>query len=506
MKVLLISTNKIRVPRPALPIGMAYISSALKQAGHEVHVLDLLWEARELKAVLKKLKSHDFDLIGIAVRNLDNLTFIDPIFFGPLTRKIVQCVRKYTNAKVVIGGSGFSVEPKPFFEYAEPDFGVAGEGEKSIVELAEYIMNGKGKLEEISGLCYIRDGKFMQNPSFGSVDVSTVEPDRSIYDPQYFVDTISSSTDLTRDTQPAIETLQTKRGCKLYCSYCIIKKTEGRGNRFKEPALVANEIKQAMLNNPQVKEFEIVDATFNAPLDYATEVCEAMVRAKLTTPWYCQLSPTAITKEFVDLLARAGCIRVDLGTDAFSEEGLEHLIKGFDQSRVVEVDKILSASKLEHTHCVFLGAPGETPKVLKDSIEFSMKYLKPNQIYANLGIRIFGNTKLQRIAVKKGIIQKNHNMFLPTFYVEPETLACADTLNYVRDTYLNHKNWYLWWGLKGQTLVDRSKETIKIVQDMHEEYEYEMRNVPRFDDWQNTALIGNDVGQWNTNKIEIKNV
>ncbi|WP_394392559.1 hypothetical protein [Shewanella woodyi] len=97
-------------------------------------------------------------------------------------------------------------------------------------------------------------------------------------------------------------------------------------------------------------------------------------------------------------------------------------------------------------------------------------------------------------------------MFLPTFYVEPETLASPDTLNYVRDTYLSHKNWYLWWGLKGQTLVDRSKETVKIVQDMHEEYEYEMRNVPRFDDWQNTALINNDVGQWNTNKIEIKNV
>ena len=421
MRVLLISTNKIRVPRPALPIGMAYISAALKQAGHEVHVLDLLWQARELKAVLETLKGNDFDMVGVAIRNLDNLTFIDPIFFGPLTLKIIKCVRKYTNAKVVIGGSGFSVEPKPFFEYAQPDFGIAGEGENAIVALADYIEHGTGKLEEISGLCYIRDGKFMKNGTFGTVDVGLIEPDRSIYDKQYFVETVASTTDLTRDSQPAIETLQTKRGCKLACSYCIIKKTEGRGNRFKDPRQVATEIQQAMLDNPAVKEFEIVDATFNVPLDYATEVCEELARIKLTTPWYCQLSPTAINKEFVDLLGRAGCIRVDLGTDAFSEPGLEHLIKGFDQARIVEVDHILRASTLEHTHCVFVGAPGETPKVLRDSIEFSEKYLRPNQIYANLGIRIFGNTKLQRIAVKKGIIKPDHNMFLPTFYVEPET-------------------------------------------------------------------------------------
>src|SRR4051794_18044867 len=115
MRVLLISTNKIRVPRPALPIGMAYVSAALKQAGHEVHVLDLLWEPRELKAVLAALKERTYEVVGIAVRNLDNLTFIDPIFFGHLTEKIVRCVRKYTSAHVVLGGSGFSVEPLPFF-------------------------------------------------------------------------------------------------------------------------------------------------------------------------------------------------------------------------------------------------------------------------------------------------------------------------------------------------------------------------------------------------------
>lgn len=481
MRVLLISTNKIRVPRPALPIGMAYISAALKHAGHDVDVLDLLWESRELKAVREKLTSRTYDVVGIAVRNLDNLTFIDPVFFGPMTEKIVRCVRKYTSAKVVLGGSGFSVEPLSFFEFAQPDYGVAGEGEAGIVGLMDYLQFG-GRLETISGLCYLdENGKFCQNPSNSAFDLGVLEPDRSVYDPRYFEEGVSAASDLTRDHQPAIETLQTKRGCKLFCSYCIIRKTEGKGDRFKDPVEVVAEIQRAMRDNPAVREFEIVDATFNYPMEYAAEVCEEMIRAKLDVPWYCQLTPNAITPEFVQLLHAAGCIRVDLGTDAFTDEALTDLMKGFDMARVVEIDKIFTASPIEHTHCVFLGGPGETPKALRESIRFTERFLNPAQIYANLGIRILSGTKLQRQAIKAGILQEGQGTFVPAFYVEPAILADRATLDFVRDSYLSHRNWYLWWGLGGQNLSDRAADTMRAVVEMQQEYEYVMQAKPRLE-------------------------
>ncbi|KUN04788.1 radical SAM protein [Streptomyces yokosukanensis] len=481
MRVLLISTNKIRVPRPALPIGMAYISAALKRAGHQVDVLDLLWESRELKAVRERLTTNTYDVVGIAVRNLDNLTFIDPIFFGPMTEKIVRCVRKFTSAKVVLGGSGFSVEPMSFFEYAQPDFGIAGEGEAGIVQLLDFLESG-GSPGEISGLCYLDpEGRYCQNPSNSSFDVGALEPDRSVYDPRYFEEGVSAASDLTRETQPAIETLQTKRGCKLYCSYCIIRKTEGKGDRFKDPAEVVGEIQRAMAENPEVREFEIVDATFNFPLEYAMEVCAEMVRAKLNVPWYCQLTPNAITPEFVELLAAAGCIRVDLGTDALTDEALQDLTKGFDLARVLEVDRLFTASPIEHTHCIFLGGPGETSAALRQSIEFTEQYLNPAQIYANLGIRILSGTKLQRQAVKAGIMTEGQGTFVPAYYVEPDILADHETLDFVRNAYLSHKNWYLWWGLRGQTLTDRSAQTIDTVAEMQKEYEYVMADKPRLE-------------------------
>jgi radical SAM superfamily enzyme YgiQ (UPF0313 family) len=466
---------------------MAYISAALKQAGHEVDVLDLLWESRELKAVRERLTAKAYDVVGIAVRNLDNLTFIDPIFFGPMTEKIVQCVRKYTSATVVLGGSGFSVEPLSFFEYAQPDYGIAGEGEAGIVKLLEYLQVG-GPLEAVSGLCYVDEsGYFRQNSSNSDFDLGTLEPDRSAYDPRYFEEGVSAASDLTRDTQPAIETLQTKRGCKLFCSYCIIRKTEGKKNRFKEPAEVVGEIQRAMAENPAVREFEIVDATFNFPLEYAAEVCTEMIRAKLKVPWYCQLTPNAVTPEFVELLAAAGCIRVDLGTDALTDEALLDLQKGFDMARVLEIDRLFTASPIEHTHCIFLGGPGETPQALRESIRFTERFLNPAQIYANLGIRILSSTKLQQQAIKAGILSKGQGTFVPAYYVEPAILADRETLDFVRDSYLSHKNWYLWWGLGGQSLSDRAVYSKQTVADMQREYEYVMRDKPRLERAQNRS-------------------
>lgn len=482
MRVLLISTNKIRVPRPALPIGMAYVSAALKNAGHDVDVLDLLWESRELKAVRERLSTEQYDVVGIAVRNLDNLTFVDPIFFGPMTARIVQCVRKYSSATVVLGGSGFSVEPFDFFEYARPDFGIAGEGESGIVQLLDHLGTGTGSLESVSGLCYLdEDGRYRQNPPNAAFELGALEPDRSIYHPSYFQEGVSAASDLTRDTQPAIETLQTKRGCKLYCSYCIIRQTEGKGNRFKEPEAVVDEIKRAMKENPEVREFEIVDATFNFPLEYAEEVCTEMIRAKLKVPWYCQLTPNAVTPEFVELLEAAGCIRVDLGTDAFTDEALSDLMKGFDLAKVAEVDRWFTRSGIEHTHCVFLGGPGETPAALRESIRFTEKHLNPAQIYANLGIRILSGTKLRQQAIKAGILDEGQRTFVPAYYVQPEILADSATLDFVRDAYLSHKNWYLWWGLGGQRLTDRAERTRIEVADMQDEYEHAMQDTPRLE-------------------------
>ena len=154
-------------------------------------------------------------------------------------------------------------------------------------------------------------------------------------------------------------------------------------------------------------------------------------------------------------------------------------MKGFDLARVVEVDRIFTASTIEHTHCVFLGGPGETPAALRESIEFTERYLNPAQVYANLGIRILSGTKLLKQAVKAGIMHEGQGTFVPAYYVEPAILEDRATLDFVRDAYLSHKNWYLWWGLGGQDLASRAHYSVETVAEMQREYDYVMATKPR---------------------------
>jgi radical SAM superfamily enzyme YgiQ (UPF0313 family) len=456
-------------------MGLAYISRALKDIGCSVKCVDLLWETRDQVAIIHALRDFKPDVVSVSIRNLDNLTFLDPIYFAPQVNRIVLCCRKYSDAAVVLGGTGFSVASRDLMHYTKADYGIVGEGEVSCAQLICNLRDGCKDFSGISGLCYWKDGRLVSEAAQCAITLeSKIFPDRSIYDPRYFRESITTATDLTRTLQPAFETMQSRRGCSLGCTYCIIRNTEGTTPRCKSPEVVAAEMQRICRDNPLVREIEFVDATFNFPVDYAKAVCEAMIQCGLTTPWFCQMSPKYIDKELIDLLERANCIRVELGTDAFADPVLEKLNKGFDFAQVYEVDTLFSASSIDHTHCVFFGGPGETVETISETLRIATTELHPAQVYANLGIRILEGTGLQKIAMEKGIIAEDHPMLIPTFYVESEIVDSSECLDQLRDTVLSQNNWYLWWGLSGCRIQDRIPEVRKLLSEWEEDFHITM--------------------------------
>ncbi len=107
MKVLLISVNNEKEPYPVSPLGAVYIAQALKNKGHEVGFLDLCFVDNDYRAVYDSLKRLAPDVIGISLRNIDNLTYNKSIFYLPRIRDIVNFIKKYTSSPLVVGGSGF---------------------------------------------------------------------------------------------------------------------------------------------------------------------------------------------------------------------------------------------------------------------------------------------------------------------------------------------------------------------------------------------------------------
>ncbi|MGW3464577.1 cobalamin-dependent protein, partial [Streptomyces olivaceoviridis] len=62
-----VSVNKLKSFRPVLPIGMVTVATQVRAAGHDVHVLDLMWEEEDEKAVREAVAAFRPDVVGISI-------------------------------------------------------------------------------------------------------------------------------------------------------------------------------------------------------------------------------------------------------------------------------------------------------------------------------------------------------------------------------------------------------------------------------------------------------
>lgn len=139
MKILLISVNREKMPFPVFPLGLAYLVKALKEEDHLIEVLDLCFSMNvpiDLKYAIHKFQP---DLIGLSLRNLDNLTYPTSISYLKEVEEVVSICRQSSPSKLALGGSGFSLLPKDLLQHLDIDFGIVGEGEEVFLQLVKFL-------------------------------------------------------------------------------------------------------------------------------------------------------------------------------------------------------------------------------------------------------------------------------------------------------------------------------------------------------------------------------
>ena len=72
MKILLISTNRLKKIMPPMPVGLAYIASNIDERSHELKLLDLMFAKSPLEEIRRVIKEFQPEIIGVSIRNLDN--------------------------------------------------------------------------------------------------------------------------------------------------------------------------------------------------------------------------------------------------------------------------------------------------------------------------------------------------------------------------------------------------------------------------------------------------
>ena len=395
MKVLLIAANTERINMVSLPLGLAFVAAALERHGHEVELVDLLFEEDSNTSLRRTIENFEAKCIGISVRNIDDQVQAQTQFLLEKVKDVVALCRAHSKAPIVLGGAGYSIFPQAALDYLQADYGIQGEGEFAFLEFIDKLAK-KAPLHNVAGL-YVR-GKGLGHPRHFAKD-----PGAIIFPDPYQL----AKPELDRET---IIPVQARRGCPFTCTYCSTPQIEGRNFRKQAPAEVAEWLSDWVETG--FGNFFFVDNVFNYPPDFAKEICRKIIAKGLDISWNCIIYPKKVDAELAGLMARAGCTQASIGFESGSDKILAGLGKKYSIEEVREVFRILQEYQIQRMGFLLFGAPGETKETVLESLDFADS-LRPDTLKITIGIRIYPQTELADIARQEGVISRDDNLRPP---------------------------------------------------------------------------------------------
>lgn len=412
MKVLLISAYLGRKGRelPSFPLGLAYLSGNLKN--HECTVFDPNVVERPFVETQKIIEKIEPDVIALSLRNIDTTQSWDRFSYFQQFVSMLRFVKRIRpDAKIVVGGTGFSVFPQEIMvKLPEIDYGVFLEGEYSFPELLEKMNHP----ERVSGVYLRNNGKVFFTGRSKSIDF-----DHLPAPPREF-----SNLDIRNYKEVAYSIgVQTKRGCAFRCAYCTYPFLEGSKIRLRSPRKVVDEIEN-LINLYDIEELFFVDTVFNFPPDHAREICREIIKRKLHIKWTAWYREDYINKSFMIEARNSGCDLFEFSPDGGSQEALDILQK---DTRIRDIIKTYElANEVEGIRVVYnfmYNVPGENSKTVADFYKFLFEMVakcwKRLEYVGLTNIRIYPHTKIYQIALKQGIINQKMDLLSPTFYNPP---------------------------------------------------------------------------------------
>ena len=421
MKIFLISVNRERMPFPVFPLGLAYIAKALREEGHQIEVMDLCFSQQVSADLESALHQFQPDLIGISLRNLDNLTYPTSLSYLKEVEEVIGICRQYGSPRLVIGGSGYSLAPKELLQHFDVDFGIVGEGEDIFLQLMRRLEKG----DPLSPSPHLLIKKEPFPPLIEGARVFPIRsPDRSFFETHRYLE------------EGGMGNIQTKRGCPFSCIYCTYPLLEGKKVRVRKAGEVVEEIQHLVEEGGDYVYF--VDDIFNYPPADAEALCREMVRRKIDVKWSAFVNPSFLSETLLHWMKEAGCVGIEFGTDSGSPRMLEHYKKSFTQEDIIQSSKICSTLKVNQCHYLLFGGPGEDEETIEESFHL-MDQLDPTAVIAMLGIRIYPGTEMEQIALSQGVIRQDSNLIYPHFYISP---ALGGKLNkIIQEKALARKRW-----------------------------------------------------------------
>jgi anaerobic magnesium-protoporphyrin IX monomethyl ester cyclase len=364
------------------PLGLTYLAASLREAEHDVHLIDCTFLSREA-ALLQALAIHA-EVVGIygMVSMLDEC-----LWFAAHLRPHCQLL--------VAGGPLPSCDPGPFLEGF--DVVVRGEGEQTMLELLRAQAQGLG-LADVPGLVFRR-------ASAGNTESSLAyTPDRP------FIQDLDAVPFPARDLLPnndyiaytrrkygySITTVMSTRGCPFRCEFCS-NVVFGGSFRKRSPANVVDEVEQAL--SLGYERISFADDVFTMHKERVVAICREIRRRGLDFRWECLGRVDAIDFDTATEMRLAGCTRIYFGIESGSDEILERMNKKISTDEALRAVEAARRAGLQVGAFFILCYPGDTDDTVLKTLHFATRlpldYLGLSMPYPLPGTQLYDRTRDQ---------------------------------------------------------------------------------------------------------------
>jgi anaerobic magnesium-protoporphyrin IX monomethyl ester cyclase len=353
-------------------LGIAYVASSLRAAGHTIDLLDGKLDGLTVDDIVTRVRARPPDLVGITCMTVEYPRAVE------IARRIK---RDRADVPVMVGGAHVNAVGRGALEEGESfDYACVGEGEYLACELADALERDVDP-SAIPGLVSRRGGELVAAPP---------RPPPDDYDALAF-----PAWDLFRSVQTL--PLITHRGCPFKCVFC--SHNSGFKPRYRTPANVLDEVEQ-MLERYRPSRIRIEDETFGLHMGRTKAILEGIIARGFheRVRFSAQTRVDRIDEEFIRLLKTANFEMLELGVETGNPEVLRKIKKGITLEQVEYAVALAKGNGLRVWCKFILGHPDETRAEIRDTIDFIAK-INPNQLSVSI-MTPFPGTPIHEMALR----------------------------------------------------------------------------------------------------------
>jgi radical SAM superfamily enzyme YgiQ (UPF0313 family) len=382
MRVLLINPFYPVSETPSPPLGLAYLGAALEEAGAAVRVLDLVVQPYSREGLAALLDEFAPEMVGATAVTMT---------VDHARRVIADAKRLRPQALTVMGGPHVTFSAaETFAACPELDAVVFGEGERTVVELAQAASRG-GDLAGVRGIAYRRGGRIATTAAREPIaELDRLPPPARHLLPLGRYRALGMALSMT-----------TTRGCPHRCIFCVGRRMVGAKVRFRSPVKVVDEFEH--LSTLGFRQVNIVDDLFTADRRHCRAVCDEILRRGIRFPWTSFARVDTVSPEVLAAMKAAGCTAVSFGIESANPGILRTIRKGITPAQVVAAVRMCVAAGVTPFASFILGLPGETPQTLAETLAFAKQLQGLGLIYGFHLLAPFPGTEVRRRSAELGL-------------------------------------------------------------------------------------------------------